>query len=159
MREGGGRARDLRMQDAIGELFYIIDFLLLGNQEAKIRVVLPQLVQLRSDRGYVEFLLQFPAAVFEGFVVEEDDVGLGELLAGLLGDADVDVLVQGGVDEADLVVVDDLDELVPGPGQLLRVALAALEADFDAIIILVELDLGMAQVAGLFDLLEEVLAV
>lgn len=104
------------MQDAIGELFYIIDFLLLGNQEAKIRVVLPQLVQLRSDRGYVEFLLQFPAAVFEGFVVEEDDVGLGELLACLLGDADVDVLVQGGVDEADLVVVDDLDELVPGLG-------------------------------------------
>lgn len=40
----------------------------------------------------------------------------------------------------------------------MRVALAALEADFDAIIILVELDLGMAQVAGLFDLLEEVLA-
>lgn len=45
------------MQDAIGELFYIIDFLLLGNQEAKIRVVLPQLVQLRRDRGDVEFLL------------------------------------------------------------------------------------------------------
>ena len=44
MREGGGRARDLRMQDAIGELFYIIDFLLLGNEEAKIRVVLPESV-------------------------------------------------------------------------------------------------------------------
>lgn len=112
MREGGGSARDLRMQDAIGELFYIIDFLLLGNQEAKIRVVLPQLVQLRSDRGDVELFLQLPAAVFEGLIVQENDVGLGKLLACLLGDADVDVLVQGGVDESYLIVVDHLDEFV-----------------------------------------------
>lgn len=41
----------------------------------------------------------------------------------------------------------------------MRVTLVALEADLDSIIILVELDLGMAQVAGLFDLLEEVLTV
>lgn len=40
----------------------------------------------------------------------------------------------------------------------MRVALAALEPDLHAIIILVELDLGLAQVAGLFDLLEEMLA-
>ena len=41
----------------------------------------------------------------------------------------------------------------------MRVALIALEADLHSIIILVEFDLGMAEVAGLFDLLEEVLAV
>lgn len=101
------------MQDAVGELFYVIDFLLLGNEEAKIRVVLPEPIELRSDRGDVELILQFSTAVLEGFVVQENDVGLGKLLPRLLGDADVDVLVQGGVDEAYLVVVDDLDQLVP----------------------------------------------
>lgn len=41
----------------------------------------------------------------------------------------------------------------------MRVALVTLEPDLYSIIILVELDLGLTQVAGLFDLLEEVLAV
>lgn len=146
------------MQDAIGELFYIIDFLLLGNEEAKIRVVLPQSVQLRRDRGDVELLLQLPTAILEGLIVQENDVGLGKLLPCLLGDANVDVLVQGGVDESYLIVVDDLDEFVPCLGQLVRVALVTLEPDLHSIIILVEFDLGMAQVARLFDFLEEVLA-
>lgn len=45
------------MQDAVGELFYVIDFLLLSNQEAKIRVVLPEPVELRCDGGDVELVL------------------------------------------------------------------------------------------------------
>ena len=40
----------------------------------------------------------------------------------------------------------------------MRVALVALEPDLHSVIILVELDLGLTQVAGLLDLLEEVLA-
>lgn len=41
--------------------------------------------------------------------MEEDDVGLGELFAGFFGDAYVDVFVQGGVDEPDIVGTNDLD--------------------------------------------------
>ena len=44
--------------------------------------------------------------------MQENDVGLGKLLPGLLGDAYVDVLVEGGVDESYLIVVDDLDEFI-----------------------------------------------
>lgn len=101
------------MQDAIGELFYVIDFLLLGYQEAKIRVVLPEPVELRSDRGDVELILQLSTAILEGFIVQENDIGLGKLLPRFLGDADIDVLMQGGVDEPYLIVVDDLDEFIP----------------------------------------------
>lgn len=147
------------MQDAVGELFNVIYFVLFGNEKAKVRVRLPESFKFGRDGSDIELILQFSRAVFKGFIVEEDDVGLGELLARLLGDADVDVFVQRGVDETNVVVTNDLHQFFPRAHELFRHSLAALEPDFDAIVILVELDFGLAEVGGLLNFLEEVLAV
>jgi hypothetical protein len=91
--------------------------------------------------------------------MEEDDVRFRELLARFLGDADIDVLMEGGIDEANIVVADDLDKFLSCVCEFFSGALAALEPNLYSIVIFVELDLGLAEVGGLLDLLEEVLAV
>lgn len=73
--------------------------------------------------------------------MEEDDVRFGELLAGLLGDADVDVLVKGSIDESNVVGTDYLGEFFSCAGEFLGGALCTLEANLNAIVILVEFNL------------------
>ena len=109
MGEGGGGTRDLGVQDAIGKLFNVINFVFFGDEKAKIRVGFPESFEFGCDGGDVKLVLQFSAAVLESFIMEEDDIRFGEFLACLFGDADVDVLVEGGIDEAYIVVADDLD--------------------------------------------------
>jgi hypothetical protein len=109
MGEGRGGTRDLRMQDAIGELFDVINFVFFSNEKAKIRVGFPESFEFGCDGGNVKLVLQFSAAILEGFIMEEDDIRFGEFLAGLFGDAYVYVLVEGGIDESYIVVADDLD--------------------------------------------------
>lgn len=94
MGEGSRGTRDLGMQDAIGELFDVINFVFFSDEKAKIRVVFPESFEFGCDGGDVELILQFSAAILEGFIMEEDDIRFGEFLAGFFGDADVDVLVE-----------------------------------------------------------------
>lgn len=62
------------MQDTIGELFNVIYFVLFSNEKAKIRIGLPESFKFRSNGGDIELFLEFTTAVFEGFIVQEDDV-------------------------------------------------------------------------------------
>ncbi len=41
--------------------------------------------------------------------MEENDIRFGEFLTSLFGNADVDVFVEGGIDESNIVVADDFD--------------------------------------------------
>lgn len=92
--EGGGCAGDLGPEEAVGELLDLLYLVFLGHQEAEVGVLLPELLQLDCNRSDAELLLQFAAAVLEGLVMQEDDVGPGELLPGLPRYAHVEVLVQ-----------------------------------------------------------------
>lgn len=123
------------------------------------RVGLAKSLQFGRYRSNIELFLQFTAAVFERLVVKEDDIWLGELLARLAGDADVDVFVEGGAYKAYFVGADDLKKLLLGAGEVSWVALAALKADLDAIVIFEEFNLVDCRAAVLLNLLEEVLAV
>ena len=91
--------------------------------------------------------------------MEEDDVGLGELLSCLFGDTYVVVFMQGGCYKSNFIIVNDFGELFLRLEELLGVALTALEANLDAGVALVELDLIFIGVTGLLNLLEEMLTV
>ena len=91
--------------------------------------------------------------------MEENDIRFGEFLTSLFGNADVDVFVEGGIDESNIVVADDFDQFFSGAGEFLWSAFATLEPDLDSVVIFVEFDLGLADVGRLFDLLEEMLTV
>lgn len=91
--------------------------------------------------------------------MEEDNVRFWELLSRFLRDSYVDVLVEGGVDESNIVVADDLDKLFPCAGEFLWWAIVTLEPNLDSVVIFVEFDFGLTHVSRLLDLLEEVLTV
>lgn len=107
--------RDLRMQNSIGKLLNVINFVLFGNEKAKIRIWLSESFELRCNRGNIELILQFSTTIFERFIVEEDDVWLGELFTRLLWDTDIDVFVQWGVYQSYIVVTNDLYEFFSCP--------------------------------------------
>jgi len=65
--------------------------------------------------------------------------------------------VQRGVDQPNIVGTNDLYKLFSSACEFLWEALAALEPDFDSIVIFVELDLGLTKVGGLLNFLEEML--
>jgi hypothetical protein len=44
--------------------------------------------------------------------MQEDDVGLGKLLPRFLGNADVDILMQGGIYESYFVAIYHLNQLI-----------------------------------------------
>lgn len=93
--------------------------------------------------------------------MQEDDVGLRELLPRLLADADVQVLVQRRVYQLYLVALYHLQQLLLRllqPLQFTRLR-RVLQLYLHPAIILEELYLVLAQVAVFLYLLEEVLAV
>ena len=91
--EGGGSTGELRVKNSFSEFLNIVYLLFLCNKKAKIRVGLPKLLEFRSNWCDIELILKFPAAIFEGFIVKENNVRFGELFPCLLRDTNVVVLV------------------------------------------------------------------
>ena len=135
------------MQNTVGELLNIINFVLFSYEKTKIRVRFSESFKFWCNRGDVKFILQFSTAIFESFVMKEDDIRFWELLSRLLRDADVDVLMKGGVDESNIVVADDLDKFFPCAGELLRWPIVTLEPDLDSVVIFVEFDFRLTHVS------------
>jgi hypothetical protein len=106
--EGGGGTGHLRVEQTFREAFDVVNFGGFSDEEAEVGIGLAEPVEFRGDGGDVELVLQLATAVFEGLVVQEDDVGLWKLFACLLGDAYVVVLVKGGADESGAVAIDDV---------------------------------------------------
>lgn len=52
-------------------------------------IIFSQFFKLAGYRRYVEFLVKFPAAVLKSLIMEEYDVGIGELFSCLFGNAQI----------------------------------------------------------------------
>lgn len=92
--------------------------------------------------------------------MEKDDVGFGELAAGLSRDPDIDILVQRSIHESDFVIIDCLAELFPGVAHDLEIRIleGAVESDFYACVVLVKFDLIIGEHGIFLYFLEKVLA-
>lgn len=92
-------------EESVCEFLNLVDLAFLGDQETEVRVLFPEFFKFDCDGGDAELLLEFPAAILKGLVMQENYIGPGEFLARFSRNPDVEVLVQGRVHEPELLVL------------------------------------------------------
>lgn len=158
---GSRRAADFHVEQFVGVSEDRGEPLSFADEEAEVAVFGPEAFELDEHAVDAKLVLELAAAVLEGFVVQEDDVGLRKLLTGLPCHPQIHLPHKAHVQQLDLLAAHDrLDLLLGTFGHcILRLVAYRLEPDLDASVDLVKFDLALLSARLLLDFHEVVLAV